>query len=123
GVSIRVLLFFSIETNLLSHAHTVRGHRTKPCYKRRVYTCKTTNPKGGTHMKYNSYNIGYIDEDGQPRETQMDVPANLSEEEQKREVLRLTLNFLKENNIPITMFTTKEGQTIQYIEKAGEEEY
>lgn len=74
-------------------------------------------------MKYNSYNIGYIDEDGQLRETQMDVPANLSEEEQKREVLRLTLNFLKENNIPITMFATKEGQTIQYIEKAGEEEY
>lgn len=73
-------------------------------------------------MKYNSYNIGYIDEDGQPRETQMDVPANLSEEDQKREVLRLTLNFLKENNIPITMFATK-GQTIQYIEKTGEEEY
>lgn len=73
-------------------------------------------------MKYNSYNIGYIDEDGQHQETQMDVPANLSEEEQKREVLRLTLNFLKENNIPITMFTTK-GQTIQYIKKAGEEEY
>lgn len=72
-------------------------------------------------MKYNSYNIGYIDEDGQPRETQMDVPANLSEEEQKREVLHLTLNFLKENNIPIKMFTT--NQTIRYIEKAGEEEY
>ena len=73
-------------------------------------------------MKYNSYNIGYIDEDGQHQETQMDVPANLSEEDQKREVLRLTLNFLKENNIPITMFATK-GQAIQYIEKAGEEEY
>ena len=72
-------------------------------------------------MKYNSYNIGYIDEDGQPRETQMDVPANLSEEDQKREVLCLTMNFLKENNIPINMFTT--NQTIQYIEKAGEEEY
>lgn len=72
-------------------------------------------------MKYNSYNIGYIDEDGQPRETQMDVPANLSEEDQKREVLHLTLNFLKENNIPIKMFTT--NQTIRYIEKAGEEEY
>lgn len=73
-------------------------------------------------MKYNSYNIGYIDENGQHQETQMDVPANLSEEDQKREVLRLTLNFLKENNIPITMFATK-GQTIQYIEKAGKEEY
>lgn len=73
-------------------------------------------------MKYNSYNIGYIDEDGQHQETQMNIPANLSEKDQKREVLRLTLNFLKENNIPITMFTT-EGQTIQYIEKAGEEEY
>lgn len=72
-------------------------------------------------MKYNSYNIGYIDEDGQLRETQMDVPANLSEEDQKREVLHLTLNFLKENNIPINMFTT--NQTIRYIEKAGEEEY
>lgn len=72
-------------------------------------------------MKYNSYNIGYIDEDGQPRETQMDVPANLSEEDQKREVLQLTLDFLKENNIPIKMFAT--NQTIRYIEKAGEEEY
>ena len=73
-------------------------------------------------MKYNSYNIGYIDEDGQHQETQMNIPANLSKKDQKREILRLTLNCLKENNIPITMFATK-GQTIQYIEKAGEEEY
>ena len=71
-------------------------------------------------MKYNSYNIGYIDEDGQPRETQMDVPANLSEEEQKREVLRLTLNFLKENNIPITMFTKKQAKKNISTNQKGE---
>ncbi len=60
--------------------------------------------------EYISYNIGFIDNEGNEDETQFDIPANYSQSRAISDIMSLFRTFCKENNIA--------NPSVIYIEEA-----